>query len=143
MLIRAKGASEWERVTVRDGRQTVTLRTSQKEYRGPLRGDGYMEGGYGALVNLSAQVEKDGFEIKGCMSCRYFRFSGMSYDQTGGWAGYCALPGVVGMGRLTRVDDYCDEHDLLPIWASDRGAAQEVRNALWKENRFKDPGSSS
>jgi ADP-ribosylglycohydrolase len=95
-----------------------------------------MEGGYGALVELSAQVDKDGFEIKGCISCRYFRFSGMSYDMSAGWLGYCALPNIIGVGNPTRVDDDCGEHDLLMVWASDRAAAQEARVALWEENRF-------
>jgi len=93
-----------------------------------------MEGGYGAIVDLFKQMEKDGLEVQGCVNCRRFRFSGMSFDYSGGWIGYCGLTRVEDHVQMVRINDGCGEHELAPVWASDRGTAQSERVALWNED---------
>ena len=136
MQARAIGTADWKRVSIRLDGQVVVLQFGPREYRCTLRSDrdSYMEGGYGALVDLSKQMEKDGLEVQGCVSCRRFRFSGMSYDCTGGWVGYCGQIRVEDQAGMVRIDDGCGEHELIPVWASDRGAAQAERVALWDKD---------
>ena len=134
MLIRARGSADWEQVAIRQDGPTVILQTTQREYRATERDDGYLEGGYGAIVALSEQVEQDGAELRGCVNCRHFRFSGMTYDCTNGWDGYCDLTKQDGRAYFVSIDYGCGEHDLIPVWASDRGAAQAERVALWNES---------
>jgi hypothetical protein len=40
---------------------------------------------------LSFEKYFEGFKTKSCANCKHFRFSGMSHDMSGGWAGYCWL----------------------------------------------------
>jgi ADP-ribosylglycohydrolase len=72
----------------------------------------------------------DGIELKGCVNCIRFRFSGMSYQMSGGRRGYCSLVGFRDPRGLVEIDFVCGEQTPVPGWPDDLAAAQEARIEL-------------
>jgi ADP-ribosylglycohydrolase len=82
------------------------------------------------VAQLAHMAQADGIELKGCVNCIRFRFSGMSYQMSGGRRGYCSLVGFRNPGGTVEIDFVSGEHTPVPGWPDDLGLAQEARIEL-------------
>ena len=60
--------------------------------------DGQMDK-YATLAELARRLRPEEIELRGCAACIRFRFSGMSYQMSGGGMGYCTLGGAPALER--------------------------------------------
>jgi hypothetical protein len=67
---------------------------------------------YKALEQLNKQLSVQGISIKSCGQCIYFGYSAMSFDMSGGTAGYCQLINGTNVstaqGDVVGILDLCD-----------------------------------
>jgi ADP-ribosylglycohydrolase len=85
---------------------------------------------YATIAQVARQLLRDGVELKGCASCGRFRFSGMSQQMSGGFAGYCGLVGFRNRRGVVPVSYGCGEHLAAAGWPDDLEKLQAERLAL-------------
>jgi ADP-ribosylglycohydrolase len=89
--------------------------------------DGQMDQ-YATLAELARRLRPEQIELRACAACIRFRFSGMSYQMSGGGMGYCTLGGAPRQAKV-RVDFGCGEFSHAAGWPDDLQAADAARRA--------------
>lgn len=62
--------------------------------------------------------ELTGGKVIGCMNCKFFRCSGLMWEQTAGWGGNCCFPRDVSKKRFV-FDDFGEDFDNYNVQRSD------------------------
>jgi ADP-ribosylglycohydrolase len=130
MMYRVRN-SQWHPATLECTPAEVRLRCGDRAYCSPLvtfsngESDPYL-----TIAQLAQQLGQKGVELKGCVSCARFRFSGMSQQMSGGFVGYCGLVGFRNRRGVVPVSYGCGEHLPCAGWPDDLEKLHAERLAL-------------
>jgi ADP-ribosylglycohydrolase len=131
LLFKKVGQPRWEPLSVRRTEANVVLVIDGTTYASPIVRMPNGEADHrSTLVKLAEMAQADGIELKGCVSCVRFRFSGMSFQFSGGREGYCTFVGFRNPRGLVGIDFVSGEHQTVRGWPDDPEAAQQARLAL-------------
>jgi ADP-ribosylglycohydrolase len=96
-------------------------------------------GEYNLDATLAELAISKGLDIRGCGSCAEFRFSGMTFQMSGGAAGYCGLVGFRTPRAQVNIGDGCGEHSFVEGWPHDLAlvsTSRTTRRPGGRENAF-------
>jgi hypothetical protein len=136
MLWKQVTQTEWHEACLRSVRGQLELAAGKREFASPaLVFPNGEENASATLAKLAVQARKTGVVLRGCANCVRFRFSGLSFQFSGGWTGYCSLVGVRKPDGEVSIDFGCGEHSAVPGWPDDLDVAQNARLALAAKER--------
>lgn len=119
MMYRVRN-SDWRPATLECTASAVRIRCGDLIRSAPLvnfpngESDSYI-----TIAQVAQQLLLEGVELKGCANCARFRFSGMSQQMSGGFAGYCGLVGFRNRRGVVPVGYGCGEHVPGSGWPDD------------------------
>lgn len=130
MIYRVRN-SQWRPAILECTSAEVRVRCGDLTHSAPLvtfpngESDSYI-----TIAQIAQQLLLEGVELKGCASCARFRFSGMSQQMSGGFAGYCGLVGFRNRRGIVPVSYGCGEHLPSDRWPDDLEKLHAERIAL-------------
>lgn len=87
-----------------------------------------------ALAELAAQLGQAGWRLQACANCTWFRQSGASLQQTGGWGGYCTLVTTASVSGLVSAKYGCLQWTTLSSWPAPIEQIQTERMVAWRSH---------
>ena len=114
---------------------TMRLRAGTHTYTVPLVT--FMNGernGIATLASLASVATRDSVMLRACGNCVHFRFSGLSFQFSGGMAGYCTLAGGRGAAAVIGIAFGCGEHATVPGWPDDPAEMERARREQQQRN---------